>query len=78
MGRLMNSSDDEREQKDFDDENLAVPAGPVRVVVGLMMMAGGFIVGALSDKSWVKEAGFTVFLVSFFVMLKSPNRKDEN
>lgn len=75
----MNDSDDDREKKDFDDEeSLLVPAGPVRVVLGLTMMAGGVFAAALSDKSWVKTVGFILFLVSGLVMVKSADRKDGN
>ena len=70
----MNNDADDRENEDFDDEdNLSVPAGPVRVVLGLMMM-GGVVVAALSDKSWVKTVGILMFLGSLFVMLKSPDK----
>jgi hypothetical protein len=39
-----------------------------------MMMAGGVVAAALSDNAWVKYAGAIIFLASFLVMLKSPDR----
>ena len=71
----MNKDADDREEEDFDDEeNLSVPAGPVRVCLGLMMMTGGVFIAALSDKAWVKTIGIFMFLGSLFVMLKRPDK----
>jgi hypothetical protein len=73
----MNDPYDDRGRAGFDadeDDNLSVPAGTRRVVLGLMMMAGGVLAAALSDNAWVKYAGAIIFLASFLVMLKSPDR----
>ncbi|HEX8494735.1 MAG TPA: hypothetical protein VF658_17960 [Pyrinomonadaceae bacterium] len=75
----MNKDADDRENENFDDEdNLSVPAGPVRVVLGLMLMVGGVVVAALSDKAWLDWAGIIMFLSSAFVMLKKPDKRNEN
>lgn len=61
---------------DDDDYNLSVPAGPVRVTVGLAMMAGGVFMASLIDAAWAKYLGFSLFLISPFVMLKSPTNEE--
>ena len=72
----MKRSDENGKKMDFDDEdNLSIPAGTARVVLGLIMMSGGILAAALSNKVWVKTVGFLMFLISFFGMLKSPDRK---
>jgi hypothetical protein len=57
---------------DDDDDQLSVPAEPGRVIIGLMMMTAGVFIAALIDKSWAKGLGLALFILSPFVMLKSP------
>lgn len=70
----MNEFEPDRAEDDFedDDERMLVPAGRVRVVLGLMMMTGGVLVAALAERAWVKEAGLVIFLLSLLLMLKRP------
>ena len=75
----MNNSADDRDDEDFEDEdNLSVPAGPLRITLGLAMMTGGVVVAALSDKGWMEAIGLLMFIGSIFVMLKNPDGRDEN
>jgi hypothetical protein len=60
---------------DDDNDGLSVPAGPVRVTIGLMMMGGGVFMAGLIDASWAKYLGFSLFLISPFVMLKRPTNE---
>lgn len=74
--RTMKSTDENGKKMDFDDEdNLSVPAGTARVVVGLIMMSGGVVAAALSNKAWVKIIGLLMFFLSPFVMLKRPDKR---
>ena len=69
--------DDNRANQEEDD--LPVPAGPLRVVLGLVMMILGFTagMGVLGDGSWLKFVGWGVFISSFLVMMKSSVRKHD-
>lgn len=53
-------------EEEDDDEDELTPAGPVRVIAGLVMMASGVFVAALTDK---KLFGFLLFILSPFVMV---------
>ena len=59
---------------DDDDDQLSVPAEPGRVIIGLMMMTAGVFIAALIGKSWAKGLGLALFILSPFVMLKSPRK----
>jgi hypothetical protein len=53
-------------------DHLLVPAGPIRIVIGCLMMAGGVFLAAITPDNWVKIVGLLMFLVAPFVMLKRP------
>ena len=52
-----------------DEDNLPVPAGIVRVVLGLTVMVSGVLMAAIFQSEWVKGLGFIIFLLSPFIML---------
>ena len=52
-----------------------VPAGNARVVLGLAMMLGGFLLWKLSDGSWLSWVGLGPLISSGAVMLKSPENR---
>jgi putative Mn2+ efflux pump MntP len=57
-----------------EDDELLVPAGFFRVILGLTMMVGGFLLAALAVDEWIRTIGGCLFLVSGTVMLKNPNK----
>ena len=57
---------------DVDGDRMPVPAGRVRVTIGLTLMTGGVLMAALIDKSWAKGVGLALFILSPFVMLRNP------
>lgn len=63
-----------RDEFDEEEDDLPVPAGAVRVVLGLVGMTSGFFVWALWDGGWPAWAGLALFTLSPFLMLKSPER----
>lgn len=74
-------SDDPDDNKvNHDGDVLPVPAGPFRAVLGLVLMALGFAagMGVLSEGSWIKFMGWTLFIGSFLVMTKSSSGKPDD
>ena len=59
-----------------DEDNLSVPAGPIRVTFGLIAMPLGLFIVALSESSWAKFFGFILFLVAPFIMLRRPPKSE--
>jgi hypothetical protein len=59
---------------DDEEDDLPVPAGALRVVLGLVGMTSGFLVSALWEGGWPAWAGLALFILSPFVMLKSPEK----
>jgi hypothetical protein len=53
-------------------DHLLVPASPIRIVIGCLMMAGGVFLAALTTHNWVKVIGLLIFIVAPFVLLKRP------
>jgi hypothetical protein len=60
---------------DDDEDNLPVPAGVVRVVLGLVVMLSGVLMAAIFQSEWIKGLGLIIFLLSPFIMLKWPKRE---
>ncbi len=56
--------------EDDDKDHLPVPAGYLRVVLGLLIMVSGVLVAALSEGEWAKGFGLILFLMAPFIMLK--------
>lgn len=71
------SDDPDENGTNQEEDDLPVPAGPLRVVLGLVMMSIGFTagMGVLGDSAWLKFLGWGVFISSFLVMMKSSVRK---
>jgi hypothetical protein len=59
------------------EDHLLVPAGPIRIVSGCLMMAGGVFLAALTTHNWVKVIGLLMFVVAPFVMLKRPVKETQ-
>jgi hypothetical protein len=64
----------ERDEFDEEEDDLPVPAGALRVVLGLVAMTSGFLVLALWEGGWPAWAGLALFILSPLVMLKSPEK----
>lgn len=48
-----------------EDDDLPVPAGSFRVVLGLILMTLGSFTGLLAVRRWLSLLGWAVFIVSF-------------
>lgn len=57
-----------------EEDDLPVPAGTIRVVIGLILMTVGSFIGLLSTRPWLSIVGWTAFIVSFLIMLKTQHR----
>lgn len=55
-----------------DADHLRVPAGPLRLAIGLAAMPGSSFLAALNDSTWVKCVGLALFVASVFIMLRPP------
>ncbi len=60
-----------------EDDELFVPAGFFRVMLGLIMLIGGFLLAALSIDERIRIVGGCLFLASGLVMLKKPNKSNK-
>jgi hypothetical protein len=63
-----------RDEFDEEEDYLPVPAGTVRVVLGLVGMISGFFVWSLWGGGWPAWAGLALFILSPLIMLKSPEK----
>ena len=55
----------------YEEDDLPVPAGGLRVVLGLALMTLGSFTGLLSARPWLSLLGWAAFIVSFLIMLKT-------
>jgi hypothetical protein len=62
-------------EKEDEEDELFVPAGFFRVMLGLLLMIFGFFVWAMEAKSWAGYVGLVLFLCSFLIMLKKPDKE---
>jgi hypothetical protein len=56
-----------------EEDDLPVPAGSIRVVIGLILMTVGSFTGLVSARPWLSFLGWAAFIVSFLIMLKTRN-----
>jgi len=58
-----------------EEDDLPVPAGPLRVVIGLCLMTVGSIIGLMGLRPWLSLLGWATFIISFLIMLKTPDKQ---
>ena len=64
---------DRDNESDYED-NLSIPASPIRIIIGLVVLCIGILIAAMSESSLVKSIGAILFLVSPFIMLTNKKR----
>ena len=73
----MAGKDSHHDDIEDEEDNLSVPAGAIRVVIGLIVMTVSILAAGLSDNRWVKVTGLILFLLSAFIMLKRPDKETD-
>ena len=68
-----------KDNANHEEDDLPIPAGPYRVVLGLVLMVLGVTtaMGVLGGGPWLSVVGWAVFISSFLVMTKSSVKKTE-
>jgi hypothetical protein len=64
-----------------DEDQLAVPAGNIRVIVGLVVMVSGLFIAVFSNPAFSNNAfgiglGLLLFLISPFIMLTTKKKEE--
>ena len=58
-----------------EEDDLPVPARPLRLVIGLTLMTVGSCIGLIGVRPWLSLLGWATFIVSFPIMLKARDRQ---
>ena len=59
----------------YDEDHLSLPARPICIVIGCVMMGGGCFMAAVASHNWLKVVGLLAIVTSPLVML-TPHKKD--
>lgn len=58
-----------------EEDDIGVPAGTIRVVLGLLTMVVGVSIAAFSENAYGDGLGLLLFVISPFIMITSKKNK---